>query len=199
MNYQFVILGVFITFALIEVYRYGFFKKGGEVRDDSRVELIGSIVLLVITQPLVLFMGAALAGFIAPEYQNALVGSSIFFHLALLLIFDDMMQYWWHRLSHTTRFMYNLHRAHHNGKYMSVRIVFRNNIFYYLFMPSYLVLRHVDLFGFGLDLRFLCSRKTDGDHGGPFRMEMGSCIIFKANASSHCVGRRTCYFYSINA
>lgn len=136
MNYQFAILGVFITFALIEAYRYGFFKKGEEVSDDSKVELIGSTVLLVITQPLVLFMGAALAGFIAPEYQNVLVGSSIFVHLALLLIFDDMMQYWWHRFSHTTRFMYNLHRAHHNGKYMSVRIVFRNNIFYYLFMPS---------------------------------------------------------------
>ncbi|MEE3055887.1 MAG: sterol desaturase family protein, partial [Pseudomonadota bacterium] len=26
--------------------------------------------------------------------------------------------------------------AHHNAKYMSVRIIYRNNFFYYLFMPS---------------------------------------------------------------
>ena len=54
----------------------------------------------------------------------------------LLLIFDDMMQYWWHRASHNSRFLYFLHRAHHNSKYMSVRIVYRNNFFYYLLMPS---------------------------------------------------------------
>ncbi len=47
-----------------------------------------------------------------------------------------MMQYWWHRLSHTVPWLYNLHRPHHNAEYMSVRIVYRNNIFYYLLMPS---------------------------------------------------------------
>ena len=56
--------------------------------------------------------------------------------LVLLLIFDDMMQYWWHRLSHTYIPLYKLHRAHHNAKYMSIRIVYRNNFFYYLMMPS---------------------------------------------------------------
>lgn len=73
---------------------------------------------------------------VVPQYQGALSNSSTFLHIALLLIFDDMMQYWWHRLSHSTRFLYNLHRAHHNGKYMSVRIIYRNNVFYYLLMPS---------------------------------------------------------------
>ena len=47
-----------------------------------------------------------------------------------------MMQYWWHRLSHTVPWLYNLHRPHHNAEYMSVRIVYRNNVFYYLLMPS---------------------------------------------------------------
>ena len=46
----------------------------------------------------------------------------------ILLIGDDMMQYWWHRLSHTYIPLYKLHRAHHNAKYMSIRIVYRNNL-----------------------------------------------------------------------
>ena len=29
-----------------------------------------------------------------------------------------------------------MHRAHHNARYMSVRLVYRNNIFYYALMPS---------------------------------------------------------------
>lgn len=47
-----------------------------------------------------------------------------------------MMQYWWHRASHSFGWLYNLHRAHHNARYMSVRLVYRNNIIYYAMMPS---------------------------------------------------------------
>ena len=71
-----------------------------------------------------------------PQYAGVLADSSIWLQIGLLLIFDDMLQYWWHRASHNSRFLYFLHRAHHNAKYMSVRIIYRNNFFYYLFMPS---------------------------------------------------------------
>ncbi len=54
----------------------------------------------------------------------------------MLLVFDDMLQYWWHRLSHSTPWLYKLHRPHHNAGYMSVRLVYRNGILYYLFMPA---------------------------------------------------------------
>ena len=136
MNYQIAIIGIFLLFALLEAKQGKLFKKSAEVSDDGKVELIGTLVLFVITQPLVLFSAGALMLLVVPQYQGALSNSSTFLHIALLLIFDDMMQYWWHRLSHSTRFLYNLHRAHHNGKYMSVRIIYRNNVFYYLLMPS---------------------------------------------------------------
>jgi len=47
-----------------------------------------------------------------------------------------MAQYWWHRTCHAYRWLYKLHRAHHNAKYMSVRIIYRNNFFFYMIMPS---------------------------------------------------------------
>jgi len=46
-----------------------------------------------------------------------------------------MTQYWWHRLSHSP-LMWPLHRAHHSASYMSIRITYRNNFFYYLMMPG---------------------------------------------------------------
>ena len=136
MFYQWVILGVFVTFALLEAKNGKLFRKETEVSDDGKVEAIGTLLLFVVTQPLVLFCAGALMLALFPQYEGVLEQRSIFLHIALLLIFDDMMQYWWHRLSHSTRFLYNLHRAHHNAKYMSVRIIYRNNFFYYLFMPS---------------------------------------------------------------
>lgn len=67
---------------------------------------------------------------------RALANLNIFAAIGLFLIFDDMMQYWLHRASHTFPWLYHLHRAHHNAQYMSVRLVYRNNFFYYLLMPS---------------------------------------------------------------
>jgi sterol desaturase/sphingolipid hydroxylase (fatty acid hydroxylase superfamily) len=133
---QVAIASIFIAFAVVEAYRHGFFVKKGATSTDAKVELIGSGVLLILTQPAILVAAAAIMSFVAPQLQNVLVGTSILLQISLLIIFDDMTQYWWHRASHTFPWLYKLHRAHHNAEYMSVRIVYRNNIFYYAMMPS---------------------------------------------------------------
>ena len=136
MTYQYAILAVFVIFAIAEARNGKLFKKATEVKSDGMVELMSSILLFVFTQPVVLFTSGFLAALTFPQYAGVLADTSIWLQIGLLLIFDDLLQYWWHRASHNSRFLYFLHRAHHNAKYMSVRIVYRNNFFYYLFMPS---------------------------------------------------------------
>ncbi|MDT0629290.1 sterol desaturase family protein [Alteromonas sp. W364] len=136
MNYQIVILAVFILFALKEAINGGLFNKKTEESSDSIVEAMSTVLLFAVSQPFALFSAAFLMSLAFPQYEGALADTSIFLQILLLLIFDDLMQYWWHRASHTFMWLYNLHRAHHNAKYMSVRIVFRNNFFYYAMMPS---------------------------------------------------------------
>lgn len=131
-----IILSVFAFFAVLEGLRTSFFHKPTQTRTDAWVELIGSPVLLIITQPLILLISYSLMSLAFPAASGSWAGLPIIAQIALLLVFDDMMQYWWHRTSHSLPWLYNLHRAHHSGEYMSVRIVFRNNIFYYLTMPS---------------------------------------------------------------
>jgi len=135
-TFQYAILAIFVTFALIEAKNGKFFRKESEVKSDGYVEIIGSLMLFMFTQPLILFTSAFLMGQALPEYAGVLANSSIVLHIALLLIFDDMMQYWWHRASHSFPWLYNLHRPHHNGEYLSIRVVYRNNLFYYLLMPG---------------------------------------------------------------
>ncbi len=130
------VLGAFFTFAVLEMWRTNFFHKPTQTRADIWVELIGSPVLLFITQPFILFTSYQLMALAFPEADGSLATIPIVAKIALLLVFDDMAQYWWHRASHSFPWLYNLHRAHHSGEYMSVRIVYRNNFFYYLTMPS---------------------------------------------------------------
>lgn len=130
------IAGLFLLFSLLEFSFTGFFNKRGQKKGDGVVEVASSLLLVLFTQPLVLLMGAGLAALLVPEQQGVLSTWPFVAVLGLFLVFDDMTQYWWHRLSHTAAWLYKLHRPHHNAEYLSIRVVYRNNFFYYLLMPG---------------------------------------------------------------
>jgi sterol desaturase/sphingolipid hydroxylase (fatty acid hydroxylase superfamily) len=130
------ILGIFLAFATAEFLRTGFFRKPNQRGKDIVVEIAGSLVLVLVTQPLALLGGGLAAAAIAPDAVGSLANIPWYFAVGLFLVFDDLTQYWWHRMSHTVKWLYELHRPHHDAEYMSVRIVYRNNIFYYVLMPG---------------------------------------------------------------
>ncbi|MEE1876684.1 sterol desaturase family protein [Altererythrobacter litoralis] len=135
-GYMIAVLGIYIGFALLELWRSNLFAKDEQTRDDGIVEGVSMVVLIGFTQPAIVFASSALMGLIAPGLQGALAGLNVFAAILLFLILDDMTQYWWHRASHSFAWLYNLHRAHHDARYMSVRLVYRNNIIYYAMMPG---------------------------------------------------------------
>jgi sterol desaturase/sphingolipid hydroxylase (fatty acid hydroxylase superfamily) len=130
------ILATFAVFTILEILFTNFFHKPKQNKQDGWVEILSSAILIIVTQPLVLFLGGYVVYLVAPWAENSLIDISIFSGVLLFLIFDDMTQYWWHRISHNVTWLYNLHRPHHNAEYLSVRVVYRNNVFYYLLMPG---------------------------------------------------------------
>ncbi|MFK8029840.1 MAG: sterol desaturase family protein [Gammaproteobacteria bacterium] len=164
-----VILGIFIVFALAEAISTSFLHKPRQRRKDWIVELIGSFTLFLLTQPVVLLFGGLAAAAIAPDARDSLASIPVYAQIGLLLIFDDMAQYWWHRITHSVKWLYELHRPHHDAEYMSIRIVYRNNIFYYFLMPSiwfsgaliYLGLGEVFAFYLVVKLLVICGAHSD--------------------------------------
>ncbi|MDD9892401.1 MAG: sterol desaturase family protein [Gammaproteobacteria bacterium] len=130
------IIAVFVVFGTLEFFKTGFWNKKGQQRRDAVIEAVTISILLFVTQPLVLFLGYTLASVVAPNSADLLANVGLPVQVLLLLVLDDMMQYWWHRLSHSFAPLYRLHRAHHDVGYLSVRVVYRNNLWYYFFMPS---------------------------------------------------------------
>ena len=131
-----VIPSIFIAFAIAEVVRTSFFHKPNQQARDGVVEAASTVLLLGLTQPAILLMAAMLMGAAFPAVRDSLIGIPVVAQIGLLLVFDDMTQYWWHRTTHNTPWLYKLHRAHHDAGYMSIRIVYRNGFFYFLLMPS---------------------------------------------------------------
>ncbi len=128
------LLGILLTFALLE-WRSGRYKDFGATRDDTKLEAAMLLALLALLQPGIFFITGKLGMWLMPEQRNAWAHLPAWVMFGILLVADDLTQYWWHRLSHTP-LLWPLHRAHHTAHYMSIRITYRNNFFYYAMMPG---------------------------------------------------------------
>jgi sterol desaturase/sphingolipid hydroxylase (fatty acid hydroxylase superfamily) len=103
--------------------------------NDTALEVLMAISLFAITQPVILLLTNQLFHWLVPGSRDAWSAIPWWAMFAILLVCDDMLQYWWHRVSHSA-LLWPLHRAHHSAPYMSIRITYRNNFFYYLMMPG---------------------------------------------------------------
>ncbi len=129
-----ILAAIMLGFAAAE-YFSGRFREFKATPDDGKLELFMFVSLLAIVQPLIFFVTGKVGTLWFPELRNALAGMQWWAMFAMLLIGDDLTQYWWHRASHTP-LLWPLHRAHHTAHYMSIRITYRNNFLYYLMMPG---------------------------------------------------------------
>jgi sterol desaturase/sphingolipid hydroxylase (fatty acid hydroxylase superfamily) len=116
--------------------------------NDTKLELLMFLSLLAFAQPLALLVTNFLCGWLMPAQRGALATLPWWGMVAILLVADDFTQYLWHRASHSP-LLWPLHRAHHTAQYMSIRITYRNNFFYYLLMPGLWIAGVLIFLGFG--------------------------------------------------
>ena len=142
-----VLVAIILAFAVAELAS-GRWKEIKATSDDAKLELFMFVSLVAITQPLIFAITSKAGSLWFPEWQGAWAHFPWWAMAAILLVGDDMTQYWWHRLSHTPM-LWPLHRAHHTAHYMSIRMTYRNNFFYYLMMPGLWVSGALIYLGFG--------------------------------------------------
>jgi sterol desaturase/sphingolipid hydroxylase (fatty acid hydroxylase superfamily) len=114
----------------------GLYFQDKRTRDDITIEIVSLFTLPTLVQPGIFLFVFFVSAKMFPSYENYFSNVSIAWHFLAFLIFDDMTQYWWHRLSHVNRFMWKLHRPHHVIPEMGVMVTYRNAILYYAFMPG---------------------------------------------------------------
>ncbi len=123
-----------VAFALVEILTRSH-RRYVATPDDTRLELFMFISLIAISQPLAFGLAGKLASWAMPAMRDAWAHWPWWAMALALLVGDDLTQYLWHRASHTP-LLWPLHRAHHTAHYMSIRVTYRNNFFYYAMMPG---------------------------------------------------------------
>jgi len=128
------VLAVFVAFAAAEAAT-GHWRSPHASGEDLPLEVSITLLFGAVIYPGVLWVVAALAAQCLPAYAGVLSGLPAWAMVGLFLLGDDLTQYAWHRASHTP-LLWPLHRAHHSAPHMGVRVVYRNNFFYYAMMPG---------------------------------------------------------------
>ena len=141
------VIALFAFFAAIELWRGRFFAATA-TREDHRLDGVVFVVFPLVIVPGIFAITYAIGMRYFPAYQNALAHWPWWLMTLTLLLADDLTQYGWHRLSHSS-WMWPFHRAHHSAAYMGVRVVYRNNFFYYAAMPGLWLSAMLVYLGFG--------------------------------------------------
>ncbi len=114
----------------------GLYFDDKRTKNDWTIEVVSLFTLPTIVQPAILMLTISLCQNFSPQYEDYFLNAAIDWQILAFLILDDMTQYWWHRLSHSNRMMWKLHRPHHVIEEMGVLVTYRNAILYYAFMPG---------------------------------------------------------------
>ncbi len=142
-----VILMMFVAFAAAEAIR-GCFFSARATHEDAPLEAAITLLFAAVIYPGVLLLVGYLASCHTPQLANSLAALPAWTMLVLLVVGDDLTQYWWHRASHSP-LLWPLHRAHHSAPHMGIRVVYRNNFFYYAMMPGLWISAYLVFLGLG--------------------------------------------------
>ena len=132
---QKVVILILVAFAAAELAAGRFLFRRETTLKDAVLDGVSVVAIPGLIVPFVLVTAAGVAERIAPGSRGALGHLPGWVMFGVLLVADDLSQYLWHRLSHES-WLFPLHRAHHSATYLSVRVVYRNNLVYYLLMPG---------------------------------------------------------------
>ncbi|MDG1039462.1 MAG: sterol desaturase family protein [Polaribacter sp.] len=121
--------------AIIEAFG-GLYFNDKRTKNDFTIEIISLAILPTLIQPSIFLIVFWIMATFFSSFDNILLDVSIWIQIIAFLIFDDMMQYWWHRFSHTNKTFWKLHRPHHVVEEMGVLVTYRNAVLYYAIMPG---------------------------------------------------------------
>lgn len=147
-NTVWVVAVILTVYAALELLLKRFPLRGISPR-NTWLDIAGFLQASFLVGPLVVYGSAAIERWLLPDMAGRWADTPWWLQLLAFVIFEDMVQYWYHRASHTFGWMWPAHKFHHTPEYMGVRMVWRNGFFYDLLLPNLWLAGILVYLGFG--------------------------------------------------
>ena len=110
--------------------------------------------------PVVAYFGLKVLPIILPDAKDSLTWIPFAFGALIIAIYDDLTQYWYHRLHHQLPFLWRFHRTHHSAPYMGMAMASRQNIIYTIFFSQMYLTTALVYLGLGYPALFVKGLKS---------------------------------------
>lgn len=129
--------GLPVLTLIIGVIEFSFGLYGKEWNRNERILDIACYALpRLVTRPLVAYFGLKFLPLILPGAKDLFSWVPFLWGFVILCIYDDLTQYWYHRLHHEIPWLWRFHRTHHSAPYMGMAMASRQNIIYTIFFSQ---------------------------------------------------------------
>ena len=123
------VVAILVLLSLVEVF-IGAFQNSPRTLNDYITEVVSFVQLTAFIQPIVILGVALLARKLFPAYENYYAGVPAVWQFIIFLLIEDLPQYWWHRLAHSSPWFLKLHLVHHASPGMGASTSFRHGFLY---------------------------------------------------------------------
>jgi sterol desaturase/sphingolipid hydroxylase (fatty acid hydroxylase superfamily) len=139
---------IYLAFSLAELLA-GRYKRQGVSLNDWIVDFGTFGLGKALIRPAQTVLMAGITTVLLPGSAKALAGAPVWLQFLAFVVFEDMVQYWYHRAVHTFPKLWGFHLAHHSAPYMGVRMSSRNSFLYSLLFPNHYTAGVLVFLGFG--------------------------------------------------
>ena len=140
-------------------FSFGLYGKKWDTNEKLLDVACYTLPKLVIA-PVTAYFGLKVLPVILPFAKNEFAWIPFAFGALIIAIYDDLTQYWYHRLHHQFPFMWRFHRTHHSAPYMGMAMASRQNIIYTIFFSQIYLTTTLVYLGLGYPALFVKGLKS---------------------------------------
>lgn len=127
-------LAVFAALLLLDICAGEFRKPRALSMNELGVNLLSMLIAFSIRALPLAVVSWLLVRF-WPTGRDLFAGVNLWLMFIVVLLIDDYLNYWLHRMAHKVPVLWRLHKPHHIPTRMNVLMGGRENAFYYLLLP----------------------------------------------------------------
>ncbi|MDD2058451.1 sterol desaturase family protein [Pseudomonas sp. GD03860] len=130
-----IVLSAFVLLLLMDIVSGEFKKPRMFTMNELGTSLLSILTLFAVRAGQFAAVNYLLMWLI-PTGQGVLASVNPLLVFAVAILLDDYGNYWVHRLGHTLKWAWRLHKPHHTPTHLNVLATLRNNWIFYLLIPN---------------------------------------------------------------
>jgi sterol desaturase/sphingolipid hydroxylase (fatty acid hydroxylase superfamily) len=129
-------------------------------RNERTLDFTCLVVSRTVITAVLAYFGQRVFPVVIPSLKDVFAWVPFGWGCAIIIVADDLTQYWYHRLHHQIRFLWRFHRTHHSAPYMGAVMTNRQNIIYSVLFSQLYLTAILSYLGLGLPALFVGTAKA---------------------------------------